>query len=227
LKVTRNKLLSDIQENLSYLSQLGVEYIFNDPSPQRSMPESVFDRFKRLEARIHNCRKCPLGATRTHAVPGEGNKQADLMFIGEGPGRDEDLQGRPFVGKAGELLTRIIHAMGFRREDVYIANIIKCRPPDNRNPNRDEIENCSNYLYEQLELVKPRVIVTLGNVPTQFFLQVKTGITSLRGNFYPYGNIQIMPTFHPSYLIRNENDRQRKRLVWEDMKKVCAYLGMR
>lgn len=227
MKLTRNKLLSDIQENLSYLSQLGVEYIFNDPSQKRSLSESVFDRFKRLEARIHNCRKCPLGAARTHAVPGEGNRQADLMFIGEGPGRDEDLQGRPFVGKAGQLLTRIIHAMGFRREDVYIANIIKCRPPDNRNPNRDEIENCSGYLYEQLELVRPRVIVTLGNVPTQFFLQVKTGITSLRGNFYPYGHIQIMPTFHPSYLIRNENDRQRKRLVWEDMKKVCAYLGMR
>ena len=131
------------------------------------------------------------------------------------------------MGRAGQLLTKIIIAMGFQRKDVYIANIVKCRPPNNRNPNRDEIKNCSDYIFEQLGLIKPRVIVTLGNVPTQFFLQVQTGITSLRGKFFPYGHIQIMPTFHPSYLIRNEHDRQKKRLVWEDMKQVCAYLGKR
>ena len=227
MKVTKNKLLIDIQENLNYLSQLGVEYIFKDPDHQRLIEDPVSDRFKQLETRIHNCKKCPLGLTRTHAVPGEGSLQTDLMFIGEGPGRDEDLQGRPFVGRAGQLLTKIIIAMGFQRKDVYIANIVKCRPPDNRNPNRDEMKNCSGYLFEQLDLIKPRVVVTLGNVPTQFFLQVQTGITSLRGKFFPYGHLQIMPTFHPSYLIRNENDKQRRRMVWEDMKQVCAYLGKR
>jgi DNA polymerase len=158
-------------------------------------------------------------------VPGEGNLNADLMFVGEAPGHDEDLQGKPFVGKAGQLLTKIINAMEFKREEVYITNIIKCRPPKNRNPNQQEIDCCKDYLYKQISLIRPRVIVTLGNVPTHFFIPLKEGITALRGKFFEFEQIQIMPTFHPSYLIRNENDRTRRKMVWEDMKKVMALLG--
>jgi DNA polymerase len=147
------------------------------------------------------------------------------MFVGEGPGRDEDIQGKPFVGRAGQLLTRIINAMKFQREDVYITNIVKCRPPDNRDPGKEEIEACSGYLFEQIDMIKPKVIVTLGNVPTRFFLKTTAGITSLRGEFADFEEIKVMPTFHPSYLVRNEYNRILKKNVWEDMKKVMALLG--
>jgi DNA polymerase len=146
------------------------------------------------------------------------------MFVGEGPGHDEDVQGRPFVGRAGQLLTKIINAMGFQREDVYITNMVKCRPPNNRNPNSQEVEACQDYLFEQIGLIQPRVIVTLGNVPTQFFLGTRSGITSLRGKFFATPHYRIMPTFHPSYLIRNEGNRELRRQVWDDMKQVLAYL---
>ena len=146
------------------------------------------------------------------------------MFVGEGPGHDEDIQGRPFVGRAGQLLTKIINAMGFKREDVYISNMVKCRPPNNRNPNNHEIEQCQDYLWEQIRLIQPRVIVTLGNVPTQYFLETRSGITSLRGKFHDKSDYRVMPTFHPSYLVRNEGNRELKRQVWEDMKQVMAYL---
>lgn len=178
-----------------------------------------------MEERILNCQKCPLASTRTKAVPGEGSTDADLMFIGEAPGRDEDLQGRPFVGRAGQLLTRIIQAMNLRREDVYITNIVKCRPPNNREPNRRETDECKSYLFEQIENIQPKVIVTLGNVPTHFFVPSTSGVTALRGTFQPFEDILVMPTFHPSYLVRNESNRQLKKMVWEDMKKVMAYLG--
>lgn len=147
------------------------------------------------------------------------------MFIGEAPGREEDLQGKPFVGRAGQLLTKVIQAMNYRREDVYITNIVKCRPPNNREPNQNEINECKAYLFEQIATIQPKVIVTLGNVPTHFFIPSKSGVTSLRGTFHPFEDILVMPTFHPSYLVRNEANRLLKKMVWEDMKKVMAYLG--
>jgi len=219
-----DKLLTDLQERLNYLRQLGVEYLYLPPVV-RSPVSSQRSRFLALEKKIKNCRACPLAETRTYAVPGEGSITAELMFVGEGPGYDEDQQGRPFVGRAGQLLTKIINAMEYKREDVYITNIVKCRPPDNRNPNIEEMEKCQPFLFEQIKFIQPKVIVALGNVPNHFFRKGREGITSLRGKFYKYMNIQVMPTFHPSYLIRKENNRQLKRLVWEDMKKVLAFLG--
>lgn len=208
-----DRFLAELEENLHFLSVIGAGFI-----TQRASPPSV-------EERILNCQKCPLASTRTHAVPGEGSTDADLMFIGEAPGRDEDLQGRPFVGRAGQLLTRIIQAMNLRREDVYITNIVKCRPPNNREPNRKETDACKSYLFEQIANIRPRVIVTLGNVPTHFFIPSESGVTALRGTFQPFEDILVMPTFHPSYLVRNESNRLLKKMVWEDMKKVMAFLG--
>ena len=147
------------------------------------------------------------------------------MFVGEAPGRDEDIQGRPFVGRAGQLLTKIIQAMKFKREEVYITNIVKCRPPENRTPHKQEIEMCQDYLREQLGVIKPKVIVTLGKVAADFFIESKLGMTALRGNFYEFNNIKVMPTFHPSYIIRNEGNKEIKKMVWEDMQKVMAFLG--
>jgi DNA polymerase len=178
-----------------------------------------------LDDIIRNCQKCSLAETRTKAVPGEGNLNAELMFIGEAPGRDEDLQGRPFVGKAGKLLTKIIHAMKFQRDEVYITNIVKCRPPGNRNPQGNEIASCKGYLLAQIEAIDPKVIVTLGKVAASFFINSSLGMTALRGDFYDFGDIKVMPTFHPSYLIRNEGNRKLRKMVWEDMKKVMAFLG--
>jgi DNA polymerase len=179
-----------------------------------------------LRERILSCQKCQLSQGRKNAVPGEGNLGTKLIFVGEAPGRDEDIQGRPFVGRAGQLLTKIIHAMKFKREEVYITNIVKCRPPENRNPQKQEIEMCQDYLREQLEMIKPKVIVTLGKVATDSFVQSKMGMTALRGHFYEYNYIKVMPTFHPSYIIRNEgNNKGIKKMVWEDMQQVMAFLG--
>ena len=208
-----DKLLSEVGEKLKFLSLLGVEFVTRE--------SSVLS----LEETILICQKCPLAQTRTHAVPGEGDLNADLMFVGEGPGRDEDLQGKPFVGRAGQLLTKIIHAMTFQRDEVYITNIVKCRPPGNRNPQGNEIASCKDYLLAQIELINPKVIVTLGKVATNFFIRSSLGITALRGDFYDFDNIKVMPTFHPSYLIRNEGNQKLKKMVWEDMKKVMAFLG--
>lgn len=218
----KEKLRLDFQEHLKFFSELGADFLQDgdeNPPPQPTSPLNA------LEEQVLSCRRCTLAETRTQAVPGEGNPSAVLMFVGEGPGHDEDIQGRPFVGRAGQLLTRIINAMGFRREDVYITNMVKCRPPNNRNPNSQEIQQCQDYLWEQIKLIQPQVIVTLGNVPTQFFLGTRSGITSLRGKFHDKPEYRIMPTFHPSYLVRNEGNRELKRQVWEDMKQVMAYLG--
>ena len=208
-----DKLLSEVAENLKFLSLLGVEFVTRESSGLS------------LEETILNCQKCPLAQTRTQAVPGEGSLNAELMFIGEAPGRDEDTQGRPFVGRAGQLLTKIIHAMTFQRDEVYITNIVKCRPPGNRNPQGTEMESCKDYLLAQIELVNPKVIVTLGKVAADFFIRSSLGMTALRGDFHDFNNIKVMPTFHPSYLIRNEGNKNIKKMVWEDMKKVMAFLG--
>ena len=211
------KLITNLEEKLKFFSQMGVEFV--------SVSSSKDTSFHSVEERVLKCQKCMLSQGRTNAVPGEGSLEAELMFVGEAPGRDEDLQGRPFVGRAGQLLTKIIGAMKFNREDVYITNVVKCRPPNNRNPNKEEIEACKDYLLEQIEMIKPRAIVALGKVATDFFVHSSLGMTALRGNFHEFNDIQVMPTFHPSYLIRNEGNKSIKKMVWEDMKKVMAFLG--
>lgn len=170
------------------------------------------------------CQRCKLAGGRTHIVFGVGNEDADLMFVGEGPGRDEDLRGEPFVGRAGQLLTDIIvNGMKLRREDVYIANVVKCRPPQNRNPEPDEIERCIPFLARQIEIVRPRVIVALGKFAAHTLLNSTTPITRLRGQWHEYRGVKLMPTLHPAYLLRNPAD---KRLVWEDVKQVMTELGL-
>ena len=171
-----------------------------------------------LRAEIGDCQRCKLCSGRTNIVFGVGNPQAKLMFVGEGPGRDEDLQGEPFVGRAGQLLTDIItKGMGLKREDVYIANVVKCRPPENRNPEPDEVAACEPFLKKQIDLVRPDIIVGLGKFAVQTLLHSKGPISKLRGTWSSYHGIKLMPTFHPAYLLRNPGD---KKLVWEDIKKV-------
>ncbi len=177
-----------------------------------------------LRADIGDCRRCKLAPGRTHLVFGVGNPHARLVFVGEGPGADEDAKGEPFVGRAGQLLTEIItKGMRLRREDVYICNVVKCRPPGNRNPEPDEVASCEPFLVRQLELIGPEVIVALGKFAAQTLLRSKTPITQLRGRWFDYRGIMLMPTFHPAYLLRNPGD---KRLVWEDVQKVMRVLGL-
>jgi uracil-DNA glycosylase family 4 len=191
----------------------------NAPQPMSSQPDKGNVRsLKELRNHIGDCRRCKLHSGRTHVVFGIGNPTARLMFVGEGPGRDEDLKGEPFVGRAGQLLTDIItKGMGLTREDVYIANVVKCRPPQNRNPEPDEVASCEPFLKKQIELIRPEIIVALGKFAVQTLLQSKVPITRLRGNWHSYMGIKLMPTFHPAYLLRNPAD---KKLVWEDIKKV-------
>ena len=177
-----------------------------------------------LRAEIGDCQRCKLAPHRTNLVFGVGNPAARLAFVGEAPGADEDVKGEPFVGRAGQLLTEIItKGMGLRREDVYIANVIKCRPPDNRNPEPDEVASCEPFLVRQLGLIGPQVIVALGKFAAQTLLRTKTPITKLRGQWGDYRGIKVMPTFHPAYLLRNPGD---KRLVWIDIKEVMTELGL-
>ncbi len=166
---------------------------------------------------IGDCKRCRLHQKRKNIVFGSGNEKAEIVFVGEAPGGDEDIQGKPFVGKAGQLLTKIIEAMELKREGVYIANIIKCRPPNNRDPLEDEISACEPFLKEQLRIINPKIICTLGTFAAQTLLKTKEKITSLRGKFYTYEGIKLMPTFHPAYLLRNPND---KKYTWEDMQKI-------
>jgi DNA polymerase len=167
------------------------------------------------------CRRCGVSAQRSHTVFGEGNPEADLVFVGEAPGLDEDLSGRPFVGAAGQLLTRIIESMKLSRQQVYICNVIKCRPPGNRNPEKGEIDACRPFLQNQLTAIHPKVICALGTFAAQTLLDSTQPISRLRGRFHDISGIKVMPTFHPSYLLRNE---ERKREVWEDMKKIMVLL---
>jgi uracil-DNA glycosylase family 4 len=177
-----------------------------------------------LRAAIGDCQRCKLAPHRTNLVFGVGNPRAQLVFVGEAPGRDEDLRGEPFVGRAGQLLTEIIvKGMKLRREDVYIANIIKCRPPDNRNPDPDEIASCEPFLVRQLGVIEPKVIVALGTFAAQALLKTRTPITRLRGVWADYHGIPLMPTFHPAYLLRNPAE---KRVVWQDIQLVMKALGL-
>jgi len=181
-------------------------------------------RLVALREAIGDCRRCRLASSRTRIVFGVGDPDARLLFVGEGPGRDEDLQGEPFVGKAGQLLTDIIEkGMRLRRSDVYICNVVKCRPPENRDPEPDEVAACGSFLARQIEIVAPEVIVALGRFAAQALLSTTTPIGKLRGGWQEYRGIPVMPTLHPAYLLRNPGD---KRLVWEDVKKVMERLGL-
>jgi DNA polymerase len=171
---------------------------------------------------IGDCTRCKLHALgRTQIVFGVGNPEADLMFVGEAPGQDEDIQGFPFVGRAGQLLTKIIEAIDLRREDVYIANVLKCRPPQNRNPEPDEVASCQPFLRRQVAAVKPRVIVALGSFAARTLLNTEEAISKLRGRVYRYEDAQLVATYHPAYLLRSPD---KKRDTWEDMKKVRQLL---
>ena len=170
---------------------------------------------------LGECTRCKLHTGRIKLVFGTGNAEARLMFVGEGPGAEEDEQGVPFVGRAGQLLTQIIKAMGLEREDVYIANVVKCRPPGNRNPEPDEIEQCEPFLMRQMDVIKPAVVVALGKFAAQTLLRSTEPISKIRGRFHQVGDTRVMPTFHPSYLLRNP---AAKREVWEDMKAVMGVL---
>ena len=196
--------------------------------PTGSAPQSqVLSQPAALEAlRVEigpDCSRCKLHTLgRKQVVFGVGNPNADLMFVGEGPGADEDIQGEPFVGRAGQLLTKIIEAIELRREDVYIANVIKCRPPGNRNPEPDEVERCEPFLFRQIDIIRPKVIVALGKFAAQCLLKTDAPITRIRGREFTYRDAVLIPTYHPAYLLRNPS---AKRDVWEDMKKVRAILA--
>jgi DNA polymerase len=198
--------------------------------PAGSQPEAQSDAqqanetLEDIRRDLGECQRCKLWTTRTNIVFGEGSPQAQLMFVGEAPGADEDATGRPFVGRAGQLLDKMIAAIDLKREDVYIANILKSRPPGNRNPEADETRACIPFLYRQIATIHPRLIVTLGNPATQGLLGVKTGISQMRGQFQNYpriAGIKVLPTFHPAYLLRSPD---KKREAWEDLKKVRAFL---
>jgi DNA polymerase len=182
---------------------------------------SVEESLDVIHAELKDCRRCKLSPGRTNLVFGSGNPHADLMFVGEAPGADEDEQGLPFVGRAGQLLTKIIEAIGMRRDEVYICNILKCRPPGNRNPEPDEIASCEQFLFRQIAAVKPKVICALGAFGAQTLLRTTQPIGRLRGQLIDYRGAKLMATFHPAYLLRNPNE---KRKVWEDMKIVRDYV---
>ena len=189
-----------------------------EPSEPARLYKSPAEALIAVRADLGDCARCKLHTLgRKQIVFGVGNPNADLMFVGEAPGADEDIQGEPFVGRAGQLLTKIIEAIDLRREDVYIANVIKCRPPGNRNPEPDEVEQCERFLFQQIDTIRPKVIVALGKFAAQSLLRTSDPITRLRGREFKYRDAILMPTYHPAYLLRTPS---AKREVWEDMKRV-------
>jgi uracil-DNA glycosylase family 4 len=240
-----------LAEHLKFAAELGVAGVSRDPlwrtraetrirqpheetprdaavmTPDHSAPvvfsRSAADALAAVRLDIGDCTRCKLHTLgRTQIVFGVGNPDADLMFVGEAPGADEDVQGIPFVGRAGQLLTKIIEAIDLKREDVYIANVIKCRPPGNRNPDPDEVETCEPFLFRQIDIIKPKVIVALGKFAAQALLRTLDPISRLRGRVFTYRGAKLVPTFHPAYLLRNPAS---KREVWEDMKLVKKLLN--
>ena len=234
----------ELRNHLEFFAELGVTGVRTDPEWRRRAPApppapapspipagpdtfpAVFatsaEALAAIRTDLGECVRCKLHTLgRRQIVFGVGNPDADLMFVGEGPGADEDIQGEPFVGRAGQLLTKIIEAIDLRREDVYIANVIKCRPPNNRNPEPDEVEQCEPFLFRQIETIKPKVIVALGKFAAQSLLRTTDPITRLRGREYKYRDAILIPTYHPAYLLRTPS---AKRDVWEDMKRVRAIL---
>ena len=240
------QLLAATKKQLEHLRALGVEGIrggnFSEPQaiarkevqPAASQRPSILasvkiltpssETFEQIHGEIGNCTRCPLHLERTHVVHTEGNRKARLMFVGEAPGADEDAQARPFVGRAGQLLTKIIEAIGLKREEVLIGNVNRCRPPGNRAPMPDEAATCKPFLEREISVAQPEVIVVLGNTAMKNLLDTREGITRARGRFHEYKGIKVMPTFHPAYLLR---DPSKKRETWEDLKKVRDYLESR
>ena len=210
--------ITDFNENLSQPQQQTVTEHFTNILAKSSSAEK-FSSLTELAEKYKSCQNCGLGKTRTNLVFGSGLSNSTVMFIGEGPGADEDAQGEPFVGRAGRLLTKMINSLGIERKDVYISNIVKCRPPENRNPTPAEISCCLPILKQQIELVNPNLIVTLGNVPTKTLIPELQGITKVHGQIMQYENRKMLPTFHPSYLLRN---RSAMPLAWDDFKKIPA-----
>ena len=239
-----NSIIASVKAYLELERESGMEECYFGTTTAEAAATATDDApgdLAALKREVLGCQECDLCRTRTNVVFGAGNPRASLMFIGEAPGEEEDRQGLPFVGRAGQLLTKIIEAMGLKREDVYIANILKCRPPNNRSPLPTEILACQQNVKRQVEMIKPRVICTLGKFASQTFLMTQTPISALRGNFREYpalhlvsggipperdgrrdNGIKVMPTFHPAYLLRNPDD---KKLVWQDMKKVMKELS--
>lgn len=195
-----------------------------EPGLSETPVAGTVETLEDIRNELGKCVRCSLGSSRTNLVFGVGDPRAQLVFVGEAPGRDEDLQGVPFVGKAGELLTNMIQRMGFKREEVYICNVLKCRPPNNRNPLPEEIEMCHPILLRQLRAISPKVIVGLGTFAAQTLLETKEPISNLRGKFHDYHGIPLMPTFHPSFLLRN--GPEMRWVVWEDMVKVLESMGL-
>ena len=231
-------LYRQLMHQLEIDRDLGVQFIPRAPqtaaaeqgqavAPVVSFPEAPQsgtkqERLHAIAEHIAACQRCGLCEKRTNTVPGEGNPNTELLFVGEGPGADEDKQGRPFVGAAGQLLDKMINAMGFAREEVFIANIVKCRPPGNRTPEEDEANTCMPWLEQQISVIQPKIICTLGNTPLRALSgNPKAGITRLRGKIFQWNNIPVLPTFHPSYLLRNQ---EAKKPCWDDLKSVLDTL---
>jgi uracil-DNA glycosylase family 4 len=226
VEIDRENLRTELCNWLRLLEISGTEHILMKQDSYPGARETCVGSARslaKLEEEVASCTRCGLHSTRSNTVYGEGSPSSRLMFIGEGPGRDEDLSGRPFVGKAGMLLTKIIGAMGLTREDVYITNIVKCRPPSNRNPELDEISECLPFLEKQIELIQPEIICTLGVVATQTITGTKRGIGAMRGRIHDYMGINVIPTFHPAACLRYPAN---KKLVWEDIKEVMKFLDL-
>lgn len=220
----RREVVSALVEVLRYYERLGFELFPFKINTIVLAKDTAIEKAKSLIAlrqQLGECRRCPLHQGRSKIVFGEGNPDARLMFIGEGPGQEEDLQGRPFVGRAGEVLTSLIKNLGLKREDVYIANVVKCRPPMNRAPKPEETKACLPFLKRQIEIISPSVIVTLGDVATKALLGTKAGITAVRGQVFEYEGAKVVPTFHPAYLLRN---KAMKHLTWKDVNKAMQLI---
>ena len=215
-------IIDYVKSYINFERESGMEEYFLGGSLKKGIGLEALDgNLESLKREVLKCTRCDLCETRRNVVFGAGSPKASLMFIGEAPGDQEDLQGLPFVGRAGQLLTKIIEAMKLTRQDVYIANILKCRPPNNRMPLPTEILACEENIKRQIDIIKPAVICTLGKFASQTLLRTQTPISALRGKFQEYNGIRVMPTFHPAYLLRNPND---KKLVWADMKKIMKEL---
>jgi uracil-DNA glycosylase len=226
LESTLEEITPQTAINMTSMNFEGVKTMNESPAPQpliTAIPKIGEGTLQTIREDIGDCIRCKLHKGRTKIVFGDGHPQAKLLFIGEGPGRDEDLQGLPFVGRAGKLLTQMIEAMGLRRSDVYICNVVKCRPPENRAPERDEVAACSPFLFRQIDLVAPKVIVCLGSIAAQTILETTRGISQFRGQWLEFRGRKLMATYHPAYLLRNPSAKSE---VWKDLQKVMAELGL-
>ncbi|MEW6377678.1 MAG: uracil-DNA glycosylase [Thermodesulfobacteriota bacterium] len=216
-----HEMISDLKAYLEYLKGMGIVSLPVSENITEKATRSESLSLAEVRKELGDCQRCKLHRTRRTLVFGEGNERAKLMVIGEGPGYDEDVQGRPFVGRAGQLLTKILQSIYLQREEVYITNIIKCRPPQNRNPESEEIQQCYPFLLNQIHAIQPNIICALGTFAAQTLLKTDAKITALRGRFYELAGIKVLPTYHPAYLLRNP---ERKREVWEDMKKISEWM---